>query len=467
MCLCYPGFNQSIDSTTCYDIDECSSSNGGCSQICNNSEGSYNCYCQQGFYLEIDGRTCLPSATTASTTATTSSTTSATSGMTSGATSGATTGATTGASSVTTTASTTATTSSTTSATSGMTSGATSGATTDATTGASSVATTTSTTTASTTNSTTSATSATSGMTSGATTGATTGASSVATTTSGATSDATTSSSPTTSVATTTSGATSDATTSGSPTTSVATTTSGATSDATTSGSPTTSGATTDLTMVPISLAYIQIRLLGIQNCSKLNAVSSSSTGIKRAVQETLNTYCNVQCTIQILKPALYCFDESSITLRGQVELTSIPYLEKWVNDGEGIPINILEYKLTVDQNCMVTITSLDEVGCGSGLGSPYAISGSLPIIPVAAGGVVAGVVLLLIIIAVIAMIAVLRRKRKIVIRNPLYDNVHGVTAAGPYDTITPGNPLAGIPDVSGAGYVQESSSIAEKEDTV
>ena len=83
------------------------------------------------------------------------------------------------------------------------------------------------------------------------------------------------------------------------------------------------------------------------------------------------------------------------------------------MNDGEGIPLNILEYKLTVDQNCMVTITSLDEVGCGS----PYAISGSLPIIPVAAGGVVAGVVLLLIIIAVIAMIAVLRRKRKIVIR--------------------------------------------------
>ena len=86
------------------------------------------------------------------------------------------------------------------------------------------------------------------------------------------------------------------------------------------------------------------------------------------------------------------------------------------MNDGEGITINILGYKLTVDQNCMVTITSLDEVECGSGLGSPYAISGSLPIIPVAAGGVVAGVVLLLI-IAVIAMIAVLRRKRKIVIR--------------------------------------------------
>ena len=50
---------------------------------------------------------------------------------------------------------------------------------------------------------------------------------------------------------------------------------------------------------------------------------------------------------------------------------------------------------------------------------------------------------------------------------NPLYDNVHGATAAGLYDTITPGNPLAGIHDVSGARYVQESISVAEKEDTL
>ena len=42
------------------DINECIINNGGCSQFCNNSEGSYNCYCQQGFNLEIDGRTCLP-----------------------------------------------------------------------------------------------------------------------------------------------------------------------------------------------------------------------------------------------------------------------------------------------------------------------------------------------------------------------------------------------------------------------
>ena len=83
--------------------------------------------------------------------------------------------------------------------------------------------------------------------------------------------------------------------------------------------------------------------------------------------------------------------------------------------NGGSTTINILGYKLTVDQNCMVTITSLDEVGCGAGLESPYAISGSVPLIPVAVG-VVAGVVLLLI-TAAIAVIAVLRRKRKIVIR--------------------------------------------------
>ena len=123
-----------------------------------------------------------------------------------------------------------------------------------------------------------------------------------------------------------------------------------------------------------------------------------------------MNIYCDFQCKFEIQKAALYCFDESSITLRGQVELTSIPYLEEWVNDGGSITLNILGYKLTVDHNCMLTITSLDEVGCGSGLGSPFAISGSLSIIPVAAS-VAAGVVLLLI-IAVIAMIAVLQNKR-------------------------------------------------------
>eukprot|EP00731_Ephydatia_muelleri_P028213 Em0019g1086a len=221
------------------------------------------------------------------------------------------------------------------------------------------------------------------------------------------------------------------------------------------------------------SITYIQIRLLGIQSCDKLKAISSSSTDIKISIEAKVSTYCNFTCTFQILKPALYCFDESSITLRGQAELKSIPYLEKWVNNSTSTTLNILGYDLTVDQNCTVTITSLDEVGCGVGLGSSSTISGALPIIPVAAG-VAAGIVLLLIIV-VIAVIVVLQNKRKkFIISNPLYDSVHGATTARPYNTITLENPLAGIPDVSGyftsissEGNIQESSSVVDKDDAL
>ena len=31
------------------DIDECSVNNGGCEDICNNTIGSYDCFCKDGF----------------------------------------------------------------------------------------------------------------------------------------------------------------------------------------------------------------------------------------------------------------------------------------------------------------------------------------------------------------------------------------------------------------------------------
>ena len=40
------------------DVDECSVDNGNCSQRCNNTIGSYNCYCENGYSLDIDGMTC-------------------------------------------------------------------------------------------------------------------------------------------------------------------------------------------------------------------------------------------------------------------------------------------------------------------------------------------------------------------------------------------------------------------------
>ena len=39
------------------DINECEL--GYCTQLCNNSEGSFTCSCQDGYTLEDDDRTCV------------------------------------------------------------------------------------------------------------------------------------------------------------------------------------------------------------------------------------------------------------------------------------------------------------------------------------------------------------------------------------------------------------------------
>lgn len=31
----------------------------GCTQLCNNTDGSFNCYCKEGYRLFSDGKTCL------------------------------------------------------------------------------------------------------------------------------------------------------------------------------------------------------------------------------------------------------------------------------------------------------------------------------------------------------------------------------------------------------------------------
>ena len=40
------------------DEDECEDGNGGCSQICNNLPGNYQCDCEDGYELQDDGTTC-------------------------------------------------------------------------------------------------------------------------------------------------------------------------------------------------------------------------------------------------------------------------------------------------------------------------------------------------------------------------------------------------------------------------
>ena len=46
------GLNKSFLSFTCLDINECNTNNGGCSQVCNNQDGSFTCSCNSGFTLE-------------------------------------------------------------------------------------------------------------------------------------------------------------------------------------------------------------------------------------------------------------------------------------------------------------------------------------------------------------------------------------------------------------------------------
>ena len=40
------------------DVNECATNNGNCDQICNNTKGSYQCKCGNGFALNSDKHKC-------------------------------------------------------------------------------------------------------------------------------------------------------------------------------------------------------------------------------------------------------------------------------------------------------------------------------------------------------------------------------------------------------------------------
>ena len=50
--------NYSSDCYIIIDINECSDNNGGCSQSCTNTPGSYYSNCGNGYSLDIDGHNC-------------------------------------------------------------------------------------------------------------------------------------------------------------------------------------------------------------------------------------------------------------------------------------------------------------------------------------------------------------------------------------------------------------------------
>ena len=50
--LYYPFQNNRLD------VNECDTSNGGCQHQCVNTNGSYVCYCNKGFNLDWNGKSC-------------------------------------------------------------------------------------------------------------------------------------------------------------------------------------------------------------------------------------------------------------------------------------------------------------------------------------------------------------------------------------------------------------------------
>ncbi|CAH1259009.1 PKDREJ [Branchiostoma lanceolatum] len=57
-CSCQNGYTLNGDSVSCDDIDECTTNNGGCPVSCNNTMGSFECFCGDGYILGGDGVSC-------------------------------------------------------------------------------------------------------------------------------------------------------------------------------------------------------------------------------------------------------------------------------------------------------------------------------------------------------------------------------------------------------------------------
>ncbi|CAH1238323.1 MATN2 [Branchiostoma lanceolatum] len=58
VCSCRQGFVLDSDGRGCSDHDECAASDHGCQQQCLNSHGGYSCGCEDGYELDRNGKTC-------------------------------------------------------------------------------------------------------------------------------------------------------------------------------------------------------------------------------------------------------------------------------------------------------------------------------------------------------------------------------------------------------------------------
>ena len=141
---------------------------------------------------------------------------------------------------------------------------------------------------------------------------------------------------------------------------------------------------------------------------------------ITSAVLEELTSSCD-ECGITsdiIDKPSFACYPESPtyVTYRARLEGTSetdsgslISLIEDWVSGGTSIIVTGV--LMTVDSECSVAISSLNEGECSS---STTTFSSQSPSDTAAIiGGVVAVVIFLIIAITVIAIVALVMKNRR------------------------------------------------------
>lgn len=57
-CSCQTGYELEPDRKSCKDKDECGTANGDCEHICNNKNGKHTCTCYKGYKLKADSKSC-------------------------------------------------------------------------------------------------------------------------------------------------------------------------------------------------------------------------------------------------------------------------------------------------------------------------------------------------------------------------------------------------------------------------
>lgn len=58
-CSCMEGFRLNPDEVSCEDINECVEKTSNCEQICTNVDGGYNCSCEDGYTLNVTDNSCV------------------------------------------------------------------------------------------------------------------------------------------------------------------------------------------------------------------------------------------------------------------------------------------------------------------------------------------------------------------------------------------------------------------------